>query len=125
MTTQLETTSPVIFYDASCGLCTAGTRRWGPMLSRRGIGLRPLQDPEVVERLGLQPGEVPDEMKLQTPQGQILGGADALLYVARRVWWAFPIYLLSFIPGMRWLMHWGYRRLASNRHRISRACKLS
>jgi membrane bound O-acyltransferase family protein/DCC1-like thiol-disulfide oxidoreductase len=84
----------------------------------------PLQGEGVAEMLGISVGEIPDEMKLRTREGRILGGADAAVYIARRIWWAWPIWLMSRIPGGMPMMRRGYRFVARRRHRISRACAL-
>ena len=51
-------------------------------------------------------------------------GADVYRFVMRRLWWAYPLYLLSIVPGGRHLFDWGYRTFARNRLRVSSACRL-
>ena len=116
--------SGTIYFDASCGMCSASARRLRRFVSPHGFVLVPLQDPGAAQILGLAPGVIPDEMKLRTHDGQILGGADALLYVARLVWWMWPIWAMLRVPGMKTLLHRLYRKLASNRHRFSGACRI-
>jgi predicted DCC family thiol-disulfide oxidoreductase YuxK len=111
-----------IFYDASCGLCSASYQRFGPMTERRGFRWVPVQDPRARELLGLEDDQLPDEMKLLTTGGRMLGGADAVLHVARSIWWAWPAWVVSRLPGVRPLLRAAYRRVARNRHRISGAC---
>jgi predicted DCC family thiol-disulfide oxidoreductase YuxK len=89
-----------------------------------GFELLPLQDGEAIQVLGLTPGEVPDEMKLCTGEGTILGGADAILYIARHIWWAWPAWLISQVPGAMPVIRALYRRLATNRRRISGICRV-
>ncbi len=113
-----------IYFDGSCGLCTASVRRFQRIVIPRGFAFVPLQDPGVAELLGLSPGEIPDEIKLRTRDRDILSGADALVYVAGKIWWAWPVWAISFLPGAMWVMRGLYRRLASNRRRISGACRL-
>lgn len=120
----MKPTRPTIFYDASCGLCSAGERRFGRLVERRGFELVPLQEPWVAELLGLARGQVPDEMKLRTHEGQILGGVGAFIYISRFIWWATPLALLARVPGVLPVLRWMYRRLASNRYRISGRCSL-
>jgi predicted DCC family thiol-disulfide oxidoreductase YuxK len=117
-------TTPTLFYDATCGLCSAGERRLGRIVERRGFRIVPLQEPWAADLLGLAPGEVPDEMKLRTADGRVLGGVDAFVHVSRFVWWAWPVYALARVPGVRPLLRRAYARLARNRHRISGACAL-
>lgn len=113
-----------IYFDGACGMCTAGAQRMQRIVGKRGFALVPLQEPGVAEMLGLAPGEVPDEMKLRTQDGAILGGVDALLYISRRVWWMLPLWVISFVPGATWLLRAVYRRIAQNRYRMSGTCRI-
>ena len=111
-----------IFFDGSCGLCDRWRREVGPVAERRGFHLAALQEPWVQRRLGLH-GEVPEEMKLERPDGRILGGVDALVYVWRFVWWAWPLFLAAQIPLFRQLLWRLYRPLARHRHQMG-ACPM-
>jgi predicted DCC family thiol-disulfide oxidoreductase YuxK len=113
-----------IFFDGTCGLCTASYRRFGPMTERRGFRWSALQEPHARELLRLAEGELPGEMKLRRPDGTILGGVDALLHVARHIWWAWPAWFLSCVPGVKPLLRITYRWLARNRHKVSNVCRL-
>ncbi len=42
----------------------------------------------------------------------------------RRLWWAYPLYLLSSVPGLSRIFDWGYRAFARNRRVISPSCEL-
>jgi predicted DCC family thiol-disulfide oxidoreductase YuxK len=70
----------IVCYDADCPLCTNLIGRWGHRLRRAGFRLAPLQLPAVQRRLGI--ARVPDEMKLITADGTIIGGADAVVAIA-------------------------------------------
>lgn len=76
----------------------------------------PLQSEQARSTLGLAPGNVPDEMKVETRQGKILGGVDGILHIARRIWWAWPLWLLGQVPGIHSILVWRYRRIAATRH---------
>src|SRR5438105_14070885 len=95
-----------IYYDAACGVCSASVRRTRQMLAKRGFIFEPLQSPGALELLGLRDGEIPDELKLRTRDGQILGGANALIYIARRIWWAWPMWLLCKVAGVTPSFRW-------------------
>lgn len=58
----------------------------------------------------------PDEMKVVTAAGDVLGGADAVVHLARQIWWAWPLWLVSYVPGMVPVLRWGYRQVAQRRH---------
>ena len=80
--------------------------------------------PWTQKRLGLKPGEPLVEMKLLTEDGQIYGGADALAQIARRIWWAWPLYAVSFLPGVKTLLRALYRQIAARRNRINAQCRI-
>jgi predicted DCC family thiol-disulfide oxidoreductase YuxK len=113
-----------IYFDASCGLCSASARKLRRFVCPHGFELVPLQDADAIKVPGLAPGEVPDEMKLRTSDGNVFGGADAIVCVARQIWWAWPVWLVSRIPGAMPVIRVLYRRLADNRHRISGVCRV-
>ncbi|NBP23681.1 MAG: DUF393 domain-containing protein [Proteobacteria bacterium] len=79
------------FYDHRCPVCRATIGRWRRVFEARRIEFAALQSPWVRERLGLAPGELPDEMKLLTPDGRILGGPVAIAWMCRRVLWLWPL----------------------------------
>jgi hypothetical protein len=113
-----------IFYDADCRFCSAGAARWGGLVARYGFIMVPLQAPGARDRLGLADGEVPEEMKVETRDGRILGGLDGILYVCRRIWWAWPAGVLGHVPGIHALLVWRYQRFAARRNCRGGACRL-
>jgi len=104
-----------VFFDADCPFCTRIARRMLPVLEPRGFGLAALQDPRAQALLGLSGEVLLQEMWLLTSDGRQYGGADAFIEIARRVWWAWPFYALSSVPGMRSLMRAIYRKVAARR----------
>jgi predicted DCC family thiol-disulfide oxidoreductase YuxK len=113
-----------IFYDGACGLCRRLVRLTRPILGRRGFRYVPLQDEFARDRLGLAPGEMPEEMKLLTKDGRVLGAIDASLFLAANVWWAAPAALIGRLPGARHLLQYAYRFIASHRHQLGGNCSL-
>jgi len=106
-----------IFFDGACGMCSTSAKRLQRIVAPRGFALQAFQaDPSFQE--------VPDEMKLRTRDGTIFGGADAIVYVARRIWWAWPLWAVSLVPGMMRVLRFVYRIVAKNRYRISGACRI-
>ncbi len=113
-----------VFYDSDCPLCTRTLKRFAPMLRRHHFNFAPLQAAWVQKRLDLKPGEPLVEMKLLAADGQIHGGADALAQMARRIWWAWPLFALTRIPWTAILWRGMYQRIAANRNCIGGACQL-
>jgi hypothetical protein len=109
------------FYYGRFPKCRIGAERFYRILHARGFGLAPLQTPWVHERLGLTSL---DEMKVLTHTNQVLGGADALIYLAGQVWWAWPLSILCRLPGMRALIWDLYRWIARNRYCLGGTCQI-
>jgi predicted DCC family thiol-disulfide oxidoreductase YuxK len=92
-----------VLYDAECAFCTAWARRAEQILKGRGFVFQPLPLPA-------------KEMKVVTAAGKTVGGAAAVVYLARQVWWLWPLWALSRIPGVMRLLDHGYRWIAGRRH---------
>ncbi len=105
-----------LFYDADCGFCTRLARWLAPILARRRFAVAPLQDSRVGALLGMSLQELLRELRFLLSDGTQYGGADAILAVAREIWWARPLFWLSKIPGATALGHAGYRWIAAQRH---------
>ena len=104
-----------LFFDAECGFCTRLARWLEPILARRGFAVAPLQAPRVGALLGMQPQELLRELRFLHSDGRHCGGANAVLAVAREIWWARPLVWLDAIPGVMSLLHAAYRWVAANR----------
>jgi predicted DCC family thiol-disulfide oxidoreductase YuxK len=113
-----------VLYDAGCGFCAAWAKRFQAPLARRRLELLPLQTPWVRAKLGLADAELLGEMRVLYPDGEIIGGADALLEISRHFWWAWPIRQLSHVPGMLKLFRAGYRWVARHRQCTNGECGL-
>ncbi len=113
-----------ILFDAHCRLCTSLARRCERLLGRHQFVLVPLQTPWVRERLTKSGHELLLEMRLLTSEGALYGGADALLALARQVWWAWPLYWLSHVPGVRPALRKAYRWLARHRTCLGGGCPI-
>jgi predicted DCC family thiol-disulfide oxidoreductase YuxK len=108
-----------LFYDRECGFCTRTAIWLAPSLTRRGIAIAPLQDPRVGELLGLSDEELLVEMRVllagDAESGRQYGGADAVVALAREIWWARPLLWFSKLPGGKSALDAGYRWVASHR----------
>lgn len=111
-------------YDHGCPVCRATVGRWRRVFEARRIEFAALQSPWVRERLGLAPGELPDEMKLLTPEGRVLGGPVAIAWMCRRVAWLWWVGVVMVIPGVDVLTRWIYRWVARNRYCLGDVCEL-
>jgi len=111
-----------ILYDGDCGLCSHWTSRFAPTLARLGLAVAPLQSSWVPEQTGLPLGTLLTDIRLLHPDGTLTSGPDVYRYVMRRLWWGYPIFLLSNVPGLRKLFDWSYRTFARHRKEISTSC---
>ena len=109
--TEKSEASGAVLYDEACGFCLRTVAWMRPLLEPRGFGFRPL--PEGMEKI---------EMKLVLPDGRTLGGADAVVALARAVGWLRPLAVLGYFPGVMPLLRVAYRKVAAQRHCLSGVC---
>ena len=98
-----------LFFDAECALCTRIARSLAGPMRRRGLAVAALQDPRVAALLGLSREELLRAVRYVSSDGAGFSGADALLAVARELWWAWPLVWLVKIPAVLPVMRAGYR----------------
>lgn len=113
-----------VLYDGDCAFCREGARRFQTVLEHHGFKLAPLQTPWVRARFGLDADAPPAEMMVLLPDGRAWGGADGVVQIARRVWWTWPLYLISRLPGMMILFRAIYRWVAARRYCGNGACAM-
>ncbi len=104
-----------ILYDGDCRYCVAAAHRFERLFRRRGFHFIPLQTPWVQERLGFQLGAPLEEMRVLTRENRNLGGVDAVIFLAGRIWWSSPFPLVAKLPGVRGVLDRGYRWIAAHR----------
>jgi alginate O-acetyltransferase complex protein AlgI len=109
------TPSGWIFYDGECRYCIAAAKKSAQIFGRRGFTFLPLQTPWVQRRLGLVPGQPLKEMRVLTSDGRDFAGADAVLFLARQVWWLRPLAVVGQLPGMHASVDAAYRWIAARR----------
>jgi predicted DCC family thiol-disulfide oxidoreductase YuxK len=114
-----------VLYDGGCGFCRKWVPYWAGTLARRGFAIAPLQAAWVAEALALDRAELERDLRILLASGEQVVGADAYRHVLRRTWWAWPLFALASLPGLRRLFDAAYRGFADHRHRFSRACGLS
>jgi predicted DCC family thiol-disulfide oxidoreductase YuxK len=112
-----------LFFDAECRFCTRTARWLDPILRRRGLGVAPLQDPRVGALLDMSRSELLKELRFLESDGTQAGGANAVLAVAREIWWARPLVWLSTLPGMVGVLDSSYKWVAARRGCSSQLCE--
>ena len=113
-----------ILYDGACRSCTASAKRIDRIFRRHGFLFLPLQTNWIMDRLDLDPDAPLEEMRVLTADGRDIGGADAVIFLARQIWWAWPFAALAQLPPMRKLLDQGYRWIAAHRDIDHITCNL-
>ena len=113
-----------ILYDGSCGFCFRWLHFWKKAVERRGFAIKDLQSASADGTLRIPQANLLDDIRVLTHDGQLASGADAYLYVSRRIWWAWPFHVVFSLPGFNAMLWWGYRWFNRNRYRISRHCPM-
>lgn len=104
-----------LFFDVECRFCIRLARWISPILARRGMAVAPLQDPRVGVLLGMSREALLMELRFLLSDGRQYGGADAVVAVAREIWWARPLAWFAKLPGAMSLLQSGYRWVAAQR----------
>jgi predicted DCC family thiol-disulfide oxidoreductase YuxK len=115
----------IVLYDGQCGFCTRWVNYWAPTLVAHGFTIAALNEPWIAEKLKMPLEELIADIRLITVENNLVSGADVYLYVARRIWWAWPFYAIFSLPGFNRLIHAAYRSFARNRYCVSHACRLN
>jgi len=113
-----------VCFDRECNVCTSLAQRFRRTLETRGFGLAALQDPRVQILLDLPLSELLREMRVLTTEGKVYGGAGAIVYLARQIWWAWPLYAAAQLPIFLRLLDTGYRWFADHRNCSSGNCSV-
>ncbi|HUO08196.1 MAG TPA: DUF393 domain-containing protein [Phycisphaerae bacterium] len=111
-----------VLYDGGCGICARWVPFWAGTLRRARLRTAALQEGWVRKRLQGSAEEMLRDIRILFEDGRQLSGADVYRYVMRHTWWAFPVYVLSIVPGARHIFDAAYRGFANRRLRISAAC---
>jgi predicted DCC family thiol-disulfide oxidoreductase YuxK len=113
-----------VLYDGACGFCFRWVHFWEKIIQRRGFFLKDLQSAWEDGSLKTSQQKLLDDIQVLTRDGKLESGADAYLFVAHRIWWAWPFYAIFRLPGFHWMLLHGYRWFNRNRYHVSRHCKL-
>jgi predicted DCC family thiol-disulfide oxidoreductase YuxK len=113
-----------VLYDGGCGFCFRWVHFWEKKIAKRGFALKDLQSAWKDGSFKSPEDKLLNDIVVLTVDGNIEHGADAYLFVARRIWYGWPFYAIFSLPGFNWVLWRGYRWFNRNRYRISRHCRL-
>jgi len=111
------------YYDGDCRFCIALAKRFEGVLAKRDIALMPLQTEGTAALFGVTQDRLLTEMRLRLREGRMFGGADAVMEIARHIWWAWPLWALSRVPGAMRPMRVVYRWIARRRGCAGGVCE--
>ena len=111
-----------ILYDGECQFCSNWVRRTRPIVGPRGFAFAPLQTPWVRASFPLPQDQLLVEMRVLLRAGKSFGGVDAIIELAKYVWWAWPLVALAQIPGMHRALRVAYRKIAARRRCRDGSC---
>jgi lipase maturation factor 1 len=113
-----------VLFDGDCTFCRRWVNRMEPILAPRGFVFLPLQTPWVRAFFHFPENQLLGEMRVLLRNDETYSGADAIIALAKHVWWAWPLVALAQIPGVRRALRAAYRRVAARRHCLSGACSV-
>jgi predicted DCC family thiol-disulfide oxidoreductase YuxK len=104
-----------IFYDRDCSFCRELALRFENVFAKRGFHFEPLQQQWVRQRLDLTPEQALEEMRVLTTAGDVFGGANAVIFLTRQLWWAAPLAVLGRLQFAHAMLDRLYRWVAAHR----------
>ncbi len=118
----------LVIWDGHCNFCLAQVKRLHQFDSGR-LAYISLHDPLVA---ALAPSLSFDQLMSQmwvvspngarssdTTSGVLVGGADAIRYLSRKLPWLWPVMPALHLPGLMPLWRWAYNQVAKRRYKIA------
>src|SRR6476646_3220824 len=98
-----------IFYDRDCSFCRELAQRFENVFAERGFRFEALQEDWVLRRLNLTREKALEEMPGLAAEGAVFGGAQAVVFLAGKVWWMTPLTFVARSPTVYRLLDRLYR----------------
>jgi predicted DCC family thiol-disulfide oxidoreductase YuxK len=105
---------PLLIYDADCAFCRRWVARWQARTGDR-IAYAPLQQPGLLQRLGVPLSAALRAVQLVTAGGARYEGAEAVFRALGSAPGLRLVTRLARLPIARWVAAWVYRRIARHR----------
>jgi len=106
-----------ILYDGICSFCKSSVSNFERSLEKRNCKIKPLQDKTVMKILGINEGDDLPEMKIIGDDKKLYGGARGIVFLSKKIWWAWPLWALAHLPLTMSILDYVYKWIAKNRHR--------
>ena len=104
-----------VLYDATCPFCISGINLFKESLDKNGCKVEPLQNKNILNILNVDNDDFP-EMKVIGSDRKLYGGARAIVYLSRKIWWAKPIWAFSHLPLTLNILDYVYKLIANTWH---------
>jgi predicted DCC family thiol-disulfide oxidoreductase YuxK len=120
-----------VLYDASCPFCLNLLARVQHTLQASGFRPEPLQSSWVRDLLNLPEDQLLGEMRVLTRKGRVLGGADAVVYLANHIdaqarpWWAWLLVISGKMPLAMPVLRAAYGWIVARRPCTEANCPLA
>jgi len=76
-----------VLYDATCPFCISGINIFKSSLDKYNCKVQPLQNKHILKILNVDNDDFP-EMKVIGDDRKLYGGARAIVYLSKKIWWA-------------------------------------
>ena len=106
-----------VLYDGICSFCKSSVSNFERILEKRNCKIKPLQNETVMKILGIREGDDLPEMKIIGDDRKVYGGARGIVFLCRKIWWAWPLWALAHLPLTMNILDYIYKWVAKNRHR--------
>ena len=104
-----------IFFDEDCSFCRKLALHFEHTFAKSGFHFEPLQRDWVRKRLNLTREQALEEMRVLTHDGKVFGGAEAVIFLARQIWWARPLASIARFGFIHSWLNQSYRWIAAHR----------
>ncbi|HEX5059638.1 MAG TPA: lipase maturation factor family protein [Kofleriaceae bacterium] len=105
---------PVLVFDGECGFCRDWVERWRARTGDR-VDYVPLQQPGVLQRLGIPRSDALRSVQLVTPDGNRFGAADAVFRTVEYAPELRHVARFGRLPLLRTIANFVYRQIAIRR----------
>ncbi|MDB6130308.1 MAG: hypothetical protein JWM04_1415 [Verrucomicrobiales bacterium] len=97
-TEHIEEGGPLLFFDAHCSICLRSVEKLGWVLKRAGVQAVSLFHPQANRLTGLTLEDRLEAIVLRLPEGKLIRGFDALLWIGDRILLFKPVTWLFRLP---------------------------
>ena len=106
-----------LLYDEECPFCNRMVNMFRTILEKRNCKVKPLQNKTVMNILRINDSNDVTEIKIIGDDKKIYGGAKGIIFLSKKIWWAWPLWALAHLPLTMNIINYIYILIAKNRQR--------